>query len=250
MSTTPTTESPASDFSRLSADLSDAAKAHANSSLFASVKAPRVVQRMEGIEQEFDAALNLLKSKLPDPFQQESVSTTVRKKEVHVRDLRLTGLSTLRRLGQVLYTDEEEFNLRKTATHLCMGPVKMTFKLFYGTRKRRMEVTASSIRFGVRVKADKRRQEMKLDKLTMETFDMKTRLLGEKTFDPVSNILLVALHPLIKRKVRQVLKDHLGAQVKQYQDQTSLKMIRMLYGIKEKPWSGLEGKLPFRKSKK
>lgn len=243
-------ESTVSDFTRLSADLSDAAKARSESMLFASVKAPRVVLRMEGIEQEFDAALHLLMSKLPDPLHHESLSTMVRKTEVHVRDLRLAGLSTLRRLGQVLYTDEDEFNLRKTATHLCMGPVKMTFKLFYGTRKRRMEVTASSIRFGVRVKADKSRKEMKLDKLTMEPFDLKMRLLGEKTFDPVANVLLIGLRPIIKRKARQVLKAQLGAQVKQYQDKTSFKMIRMLYGIKEKPWSGLEGKMPFRKSKK
>ena len=242
-------DSPVSDFSRLSLDLNEAAKSRAESPIFASVKAPRL-ERMEEIEQEFDGALNLLMKSLPDPFETESVSSMVGKTEVFVRNLRLTGLSTLRRHGEVLFADEEEFHLRRTATHLFVGPVKLTFKLFYGTRKRRMEVTASGILFGVRVKADKSRKEMKLDKLTMQTFDLKIRFLGEKTFDPVANLLLIALRPILKMKVRQMLETQLAAEVTKHQEKTTLKMIRMLYGIKEKPWSGLEGRLPFRKSRK
>lgn len=222
----------------------------AESAIFASVKGPRL-QRMPGIEAEFDEALKLLLKSLPDPFELECLSSEVGKTEVHVRDIRLTGLSTLRRHGDVLFADEEEFHLRRTAAHIFIGPVKSTFKLFYGSRKRRMQVTADGILFGIRIKADKSRKEMKLDKLTMQTFDLKLILLGEKTLDPVANLLLLAVRPLIRMKVRQVLEQQLTAEVTKHQDKTSLKMIRMLYGIKEKPWSGLEGKLPFtRKSRK
>lgn len=195
------------------------------------------------MEQEFDSALKLLIKTLPEPYELDSIASKVGKTDVFVRNLRLTGMSTLRRHGEVMFSDEDEFHMRKTATHLFVGPVKMTFKLFYGTRKRRMEVTASGLVFGIRIKADKRRQEMKLDKFTLEAYDLKLKFIGDKKYDPIANIFLLAIRPVVKIKVRQVLEHRLAEEVTKHQDKTSLKMIRMLYAIKEKPWSGLEGRL-------
>ena len=91
---------------------------------------------------------------------------------------------------------------------------------------------------------------MKLDKLKMETFGLRIRFKGDKSWDPVANCLLLAVQPLLRAKARSVLQDRLAQEVPKYQERTTLKMIRMLYGIREKPWSGLEGRIFGKSTKK
>lgn len=238
--TTAAPDSSVTSFHRLSADLSQVTRNRAESGMWSSVRSPRL-QQMPGIEADFDAALKMMIKSPIDPMEIPAVATMVGKTEVKAVDVKLTGLSTIRRHGQVMCADEEDVNVRRTAAHLFVGPVRMTFKLFYGSRKRRIEVTSEGIVFGVRIKADRDKRSMKLEKFAMQTFGLRIRLKGEKTWDPVANCLLRALNPLIRHKVRQMLEQHFEQQITEYQSKTSLKMIRMLYGIKEKPWSGLEG---------
>lgn len=210
--------------------------------MWSSVRNPRL-QRIPGIEADFDAALKMLIKSPIDPADVPTVTTMVGKKEVQVQDIKVTGLSTLRRHGEVMCADEEDENVRRTASHLFVGPIRMTFKVMYGSWKRRMEVTAEGIVFGIRIKADRDKRTMKLDKFKMETFGLRIRFKGEKTWDPVANCFLRAMNPLIRSKVRQMLESSLAAEITKNQNKTTLKMVRMLYGMKEKPWSGLEGRI-------
>ena len=242
-------DSSVGNFSRLTTQLSEQSKAAASTSIWASVRNPRL-QHAQGIEHDFDAALKLMIKTPAEPLELQSVVSSVGKTMLQVREIKLYGLSTLRRHGDIMCADDEDGGLRRTAAQLFLGPVRLTFKLHYGSWKRRMEATAEGVVFAVRIKAHKERKEMKLDKLKMETFGLRIRFKGDKSFDPIANVLMIALNPLIRAKARHLLETQLTEAIPKYQHKTSLKMIRMLYGMKEKPWSGLEGRIFGSKGKK